>query len=156
MSGIQNAFGFMRSAGKVTGSQSYTSAGTYSWVAPTGVTSVSAVAVGAGGPSGNGCGASCAGGGGGSGGSLAYLNNYSVTPGNSYTVIVGASIYPSTATYSSFVNISTLKAGAPGGTSVGTATYLGGGGGGGCGTSRPFAGGGGGAGGYSGAGGSGG
>ena len=28
-------------------------------------------------------------GGGGGGGGLAYINNYSVTPGNSYTVVVG-------------------------------------------------------------------
>jgi len=68
----------------VQGQQAYTTAGTYSWVAPAGVTSVSVVAVGGGG----GC---CpyygnAGGGGG----LGYKNAYSVTPGSSYTVVVGA------------------------------------------------------------------
>lgn len=57
------------------GQQAYTCTGTYSWVAPAGVTSVSVVAVGAG---------SC------SGGALVYGNNISVTPGNSYAVVVGA------------------------------------------------------------------
>lgn len=66
------------------GSQSYTTAGTYSWVAPSGVTSVSVVAIGGGG--GGGYIASS----GGSGGGLGYKNNYAVTPGNSYTVVVGA------------------------------------------------------------------
>lgn len=65
----------------VTGQQNYQSHGTFSWVAPTGVTSVSVVAVGGSG------GAVCYGGGG--GGGLGYKNNYSVTPGNSYTVVVG-------------------------------------------------------------------
>ena len=70
-------------------SQSYTTAGTYSWVAPTGVTSVSAVAVGGGGGTTTGscyCYRTTAGGG---GGDLGYKNSYSVTPGNSYTVVVG-------------------------------------------------------------------
>jgi hypothetical protein len=66
---------------QVIGSQSYITAGTYSWVAPAGVTSVSAVAVGGGG--GAGCGFA------GRGGALGYKNNYSVIPGNSYTVVVG-------------------------------------------------------------------
>lgn len=63
-------------------SQSYTTAGTYSWVAPTGVTSVSVVAIGGG--AGGGL---CSGTG---GGGLGYKNNYAVTPGSSYTVSVGA------------------------------------------------------------------
>jgi len=66
----------------LAGSQSYGSAGTYSWVAPAGVTSISVVAVGGGG------GANVYGGGG--GGGLGYKNNYSVTPGSSYSVKVGA------------------------------------------------------------------
>jgi hypothetical protein len=69
----------------VIGQQAYTSAGTYSWVAPSGVTSVSVVAVGTGG--GVSGGNNSAGGG---GGALAYANNLSVSSGNSYTVIVGA------------------------------------------------------------------
>lgn len=74
------------------GQQAYTTAGTYSWVAPAGVTSVSVVAVGGGG-SGRARNQVCfifhAGSGGGGGG-LGYTNNISVTPGASYTVVVGA------------------------------------------------------------------
>lgn len=67
----------------------YAIPGTYSWVCPEGVTSVSVVCVGGGG------GASHASGGvayktGGGGGALAYKNNISVNPGQSYTVRVGA------------------------------------------------------------------
>lgn len=147
MSGIQQSFGFMRSAAVVVGQQAYTTPGTYSWVAPTGVTSVSVVAVGGGATGSPACG--CYSGAGGKGGSLAYKNNYSVTPGNSYSVVVG-----STNNFSSFVNSSTLKAG---GAICGN-VYVGCGGGYG-GTrgsaSNGYAGGGGGAGGYSGLGGNG-
>ena len=68
------------------GQQAFTTAGTFTWVAPAGVTSVSAVVVGGGGG-----GASRSFGffGGGAGG-LAYRNNITVTPGTSYTVTVGA------------------------------------------------------------------
>ena len=59
----------------------YTVAGTYYWTCPSGVTSVSVVCIGAGGTGGAY---------GGSGGSLAYKNNISVTPGTTYTIIVGA------------------------------------------------------------------
>jgi len=70
------------------GQEEYTSAGTYSWTAPAGVTSVSVVAVGAGGyNAGEYTGAV----GGGGGGALAYKNNIAVTPGQSYTVVVGDS-----------------------------------------------------------------
>ncbi len=48
MSGIQNLFA-ANSFGAPPGQQAYTTAGTYSWVAPSGVTSVSVVAVGGGG-----------------------------------------------------------------------------------------------------------
>ena len=60
------------------GQIAYYSAGTYTWVCPPGITSVSVVCVGGGGPNGGG------------GGELRYKNNISVTPGNSYTVVVGA------------------------------------------------------------------
>lgn len=59
--------------------------GTFSWVAPSGVTSVSVVAIGGG-----------QGGayqwsyGGGGGGGLGWKNNITVTPGTTYTVVVGA------------------------------------------------------------------
>ena len=66
------------------GSQSYTTAGTYSWVAPSGVTRVSVVAIGGGGTGFTGKSS------GGGGGGLGYKNNYTVVPGNSYTVVVGA------------------------------------------------------------------
>jgi hypothetical protein len=67
----------------------YTTPGTFTWVAPAGVTSVSAVVVGGGGPGGAGDGAACGGSGGG-GGALSYANNIAVTPGTGYTVVVGA------------------------------------------------------------------
>jgi len=60
--------------------QEYTTPGTYSWIAPPGVRSVSVLAIAGGG----GGGVS-----GGAGGGCAYLNNISVTPGVSYTVVVG-------------------------------------------------------------------
>lgn len=111
----------------------YTAPGTYSWVAPTGVTSVSVVAVG---------------GGGFGGGGLSYGNNISVTPGTSYSVKVGG---PTQQSY--FVNASTLFANggscSTGGGGGGTARNGGGSGGSG------FSGAGG-AGGYSGNGGNGG
>lgn len=85
----------------------YTTPGTYSWIAPPGTTSVSAVAVGAGGANGGG------------GGELRYRNNITVVPGTSYTVIVGnTATFQTTGTYgaasdggySQFVNSTTLKA----------------------------------------------
>jgi hypothetical protein len=72
----------------VQGQQAYTTAGTYTWVAPTGVTSVAVVTVGGGGGGWTNC--SCGGGSAGGGGELRYTNNFSVTPGSSYTVVVGA------------------------------------------------------------------
>lgn len=107
----------------VVGQQAYTTAGTYTWVAPAGVTSVSAVVVGGGGGRIN---WGCEGRAGGGGGALAYKNNISVTPGSSYTVIVGAASPSGTGGTSSFVNTSTVAAG--GGT-VGSSAYNGGTGG---------------------------
>lgn len=151
------------------GQQEYTTPGTYSWVAPTNVTSVCVVCVGGGAGSnwsGNG-------GAGGGGGGLGWINNYAVTPGSSYTVVVGsggptsnvANISVTGAgTDSYFVNTSTVKGGGGAGPTshlVGGVggTYTGtGGGNGGAGGSNGVntAGGGGGAGGYSGDGGAGG
>lgn len=59
----------------IQGQAEFTTPGTTSWTAPAGVTSVCVV---------------CVGGGAGSGGALAYRNNITVVPGNSYTVVVGA------------------------------------------------------------------
>jgi hypothetical protein len=121
------------------GSAIFTGPGTYTWICPPGITSVSALAVG---PGGNGI----VNGAGGAGGGLGYKNNYSVTPGNSYTVVVGQNGVSD----SYFVSSATVKGGF-GTTSTG-GTYAGDGGGNGGATSS---GGGGGAGGYAGAGGAG-
>lgn len=72
--------------------ETFTTAGSYTWVAPAGVTSVAAIAVGGGG---RGAAAYCIGcsfsaGAGGGGGGLAYRNAHSVTPGTSYSLVVGA------------------------------------------------------------------
>jgi hypothetical protein len=72
-------------ANNPTFNQSFTTPGTHSWTAPVGVTSVSVVAVGSGGTGGHQWSS-----GGGGGGGLGYKNNISVTPGQSYTVEVGA------------------------------------------------------------------
>jgi len=118
------------------GQQAFTCTGTYSWVAPTGVTSVSIVAVGAG-RSG--------------GGALVYGNNISVTPGTSYAVVVGAGNCASNTASKFATTVLVANGGAGTGT---TATSSGSGktGGGNGGVAATF-GGGGGAGGYSGAGG---
>ena len=67
------------------GDATYITTGTYSWTAPAGVTSVSVVAVGGGGGGG-----STWSSGGGGGGGLGWKNNIAVTPGQSYTVVVGS------------------------------------------------------------------
>ena len=87
------------------GQQAYAVAGTYTWVAPAGVTKISAVALGHGGVGGTAgkvyvpvpgpccgcCGYYCVyGGGGGGGGAIAWANNQTVVPANSYTVTVRA------------------------------------------------------------------
>lgn len=83
--------GVPASTNSVVASQvAYTTPGTYNWVCPTGVFNVSVVAVGggAGGSLGLGYnGISIAGAG---GGGLAWASNFSVTPGQSYTLVVGA------------------------------------------------------------------
>lgn len=103
------------------GEQSYTTPGTYSWVCPVGVNSVSVVCIGAGGSVsyGNNCG--------GGGAGLGWKNNISVTPGSSYTVVVGLG-------YAS-PQCSSSGCGTAGGDSyfINTSTVRGGGGGGGCG-----------------------
>jgi len=66
------------------GQQAYTTAGTYTFTVPAGVTAVSVVCVGGG--QGSNTGQVTAG----AGGSLSYENNISTTPGESLTVIVGA------------------------------------------------------------------
>ena len=70
------------------GESVYANPGTYSWTCPTGVTSVSVVCIGGGG-GGRSASNNSWSGGGGAGGALAYINDFSVTAGNSYTVVVG-------------------------------------------------------------------
>lgn len=97
MSGaLQAVYQNLRSFGAPPGQQEYTTSGTYTWVAPIGVTSVSAVVVSTGSPSGAG------------GGALAYKNNITVVPGNSYTVYISST---GDTDFSYFVNTSTVKAG---------------------------------------------
>ena len=108
------AFGFGGGKGLLGNCATYITPGTYSWVAPSGVTSVSVVAVGAGGSSKNVYNYCCcgvpvsiyypAGGGGG----LGWKNNISVTPGNSYTVVVGAATAQSIGGQSYFINCTTV------------------------------------------------
>lgn len=84
----------------------FSTPGTYTFEAPAGVTSVSAVCVGGGG------GAQVSYGGAGSGGALGWKNNITVVPGQSYTVVVGAG--GGNGQYggdSYFVNTSTVFAG---------------------------------------------
>jgi hypothetical protein len=158
---------FVGAAG--AGESVYTTPGTYTWICPDGVTSVSVVCVGGGGRGGQGQSPGTYGGGG--GGGLGYKNNITVIPGNSYTVVVGAggvgplfggqSGSPGQDSY--FINTMTVKGGGGQGTLSDTGapggTYTGDGGGnggnGGNGTSL-YGGGAGGGGGYAGAGGSGG
>lgn len=90
------------------GGHRYTTAGTHSWTCPTGVTKVSVVCVGGGG---GGYGDTAGGGAG-----LGYINDYSVTPGQSYTVVVGVkgehSAYPNSYGGDSyFVDATTVKGG---------------------------------------------
>lgn len=111
------------------GEATYTAPGTYSWVCPAGVTAVNVVCVGGGGGSAVALGA-------GGGGGLAWCNNIPVTPGASYTVVVGAggaggtsSTSPGvTGGTSSFINTNTIAAyGGDGGRYIANATANGGG-----------------------------
>jgi hypothetical protein len=90
-----------------------TGTGTFNWTCPAGVTSISVVCVG-----GGGCGGPNGGGGGGGGG-LAYINNYTVVPGNVYAVVTGVGGIYSSGTGTSggssyFINTSTVAAGGGG------------------------------------------
>jgi hypothetical protein len=98
-----------------SGQIAYTSPGTYSFVAPAGVTSVSVVAVGSSGTQNNTNWSS-----GGAGGGLGWSNNISITPGQSYTVVVG-NVGTATGAYNSltvthagdsyFISTSTVRGG---------------------------------------------
>lgn len=116
--------------GGEVGAASFTAPGTYTWVCPAGVTSVSVVCIGGGG----------SGPYGGPAGGLGYKNNISVTPGQSYTVVVGAGvarntngIFSSTSAGDSyFISDTIVKGGGAkylGGSSFAGGTYTGDGGG---------------------------
>jgi len=141
------------------GDAEFITPGTYSWIPPSGVTSVSAVAIGGGGAGYNGW-ANAAG----AGAGLGWKNAISVTPGQSYTVVVGAggSKNGGAGGNSYFISLATVSGYGGGNASSGANTsgpnangygggYVGDGGGGG-GNSTNYQGGGG-AGGYSGTGG---
>lgn len=104
------------------GESVYATPGTYTWVCPAGVTSVSVVCVGGGGGSLAYPGANTAGSGG--GGALAYANNISVTPGTSYTIVVGAGGYSNGTTAVNGGQSSAFGRIAPGGYSWNTAAPL--------------------------------
>jgi hypothetical protein len=96
----------------------YKTAGTYNFTVPAGVTSISVLCVGGGGRGGHGSGVN----GGGGGGALVYLNNITVTPGNSYPVVVGRGADATNlATASTFDGTLIAGAGGNGGTNVGGA-----------------------------------
>jgi hypothetical protein len=148
------------------GEASFTSPGTYSWVPPAGVNFVHVVCVGGGG----GATSSGTSGSGAGGGGLGWKNDIPVTPGVSYTVVVGDGGTGSSTTTATdggtsyFISANTVS-GSGGGRSASTTSagtgggFTGDGGGnggpGGTSTSAIQPGGGGGAGGYTGAGGSG-
>ena len=87
---VPGSSGQCKSMLPTNGQAEFTTPGSYTWVAPPDVTSVSVVAIGGGGG-----GAGAYDGtndnnrGSGGGGGLGYKNNISVTPGQSYTVVVG-------------------------------------------------------------------
>lgn len=142
------SYGFSALTSTGSGSALYTTPGTYTWVAPAGVTKVSVLVVGAGGRGADdynffdGCFWCYQAGGGGGGGGLAYGNNLTVVPGNSYTVYVGQQAGAAVSGMSYFANSTYLTANGggnacgnfegSGGTTTGTAKtagYTGGAGG---------------------------
>lgn len=100
----------------------FTTPGTYYWVAPANVTSVSVVAIGGGG--------GWQGNPGGGGGGLGYRNNIAVTPGAQYVVVVGKAggSIPGTNGESSYFHTTSLVSGG-GGKAGGQPGYPGAGGG---------------------------
>ena len=90
MSGVGQAV-FMNQRSFGLSEDTYTIAGTYTFIAPSGLSpaSVSVICIGGGGGTTAGTFSVPANGGGG-GGELRFKNNFSVTGGNSYTVVVGA------------------------------------------------------------------
>lgn len=147
------------------GEQIYSTAGSYTWTVPAGVTACSALCIGAGGGVGNTPANTVSSGGG--GGGLRYINNYSVTPGGTYSVTVGGGVAGANGNPSAFAeqitanggNKGTVGGNSTGGTggpgAGGNGGGTGGNGGNGGGSNLDASGGGGGAAGYTGNGGAG-
>jgi hypothetical protein len=118
MAGIQMAVVNTVPAVIVPATVQFTATGTTTWTAPTGVYSVEYLVVGGGGGAGNGYDNA---GGGGGGAGMVLAGNVSVTPGQSYTVTVGAG-------GAGGADTRTNNPGSPGNNSVfGSITALGGG-----------------------------
>jgi len=101
MSGAhQSVFMNQRSFGPPPGQQEYTTGGTYTFIVPAGVESISSVVVSSGG-----VGKTTQAGG--PGGNLRYIPSLAVTPGESLTVVVG----PSSTTAGAFTQNSTIARG---------------------------------------------
>jgi hypothetical protein len=134
---ISQQFSWRYWLGTPQGQTTYTTAGTYQWTCPSGVTSISVVCLGGGGG-----GSYTWSYGGGGGGGLGYINNYTVVPGQVYTVVVGAagsyvsgtnnqvSAAGGTSYFNNTSTVAGFGAGQTGGTGgqVGTYGYTGGGG----------------------------
>jgi hypothetical protein len=101
----------------------YTTVGTTTWTAPEGVTSIDYTIIGGGGGGG---GAYDTGGGGGGGGGMVLTGTYSVTPGQTYTIVVGDGGARST---NSYPTINETDGGSGGDSSFDTIIALGGEGG---------------------------
>ena len=109
---------FIKSSVSTFSSVTFTTVGTTSWVAPTGVTAIEYLVVAGGGGGGNGYDNA---GGGGGGAGMVLTGTLSVTPGNSYAITVGDG-------GEGGANTRTNNAGSPGDNSVlDTITALGGG-----------------------------
>lgn len=103
------------------GQAEFLTPGTYTWICPDGVSSVSAVCVGAGGGGGQQWANSA-----GSGGGLGWKNNIPVASGNSYTVVVGTGGNKSgntNGTNSYFIDLNTVAGYGGGNSSSGYQTY---------------------------------
>ena len=95
---VSKVFNWSYYLGLIQGQTAYTSAGTYSWTAPTGVTSVCVVCVGGGGAGQDNWSNPA-----GAGGGLGWKNNIPVVPGQTYTVVVGAGGTSSTSAVNSIL-----------------------------------------------------
>lgn len=143
----------VRNPSVAPGQQAFTTPGTYTFNAPFGLVSASVVCVGGGATALGGAGVGLGGGG---GGGLGWRNNIAITPGRSYTVVVGAggqtnSVAPQPGGNSYFDSLAVVAG--YGGVGQGGGAYVGDGGG--NGGSGSAYGSGGGAGGYTGNGGAG-